>query len=194
MLITLSGEPRFFFEFAFLSNWDAAGVDLDLISASAVRVEVSNPETNYRTVLIGSGLRASYDDAEISGTLSAMEFYDRGGMTESEIQAFLESKSGTCQNSRCLDILRQDTVARNANEQCRSFSAGSNERVSRIIYRVQQACGIAAQVLLVTLQKEQSLVTSTAPTQRAVDYALGYDCPDTAPCNAEYAGIGPQLY
>jgi putative cell wall-binding protein len=135
--------------------------------------------------------RADFDPGYI---ISDSQFYDRGGMTESEIQAFLESKSGTCQNSRCLDILRQDTVARNANEQCRSFSAGSNERVSRIIYRVQQACGIAAQVLLVTLQKEQSLVTSTAPTQRAVDYALGYDCPDTAPCNAEYAGIGPQLY
>ena len=126
--------------------------------------------------------------------ISDSQFFDRGGMTESEIQSFLESKSGTCQNSRCLDILRQDTVARSANEQCRSFSSGSNERVSRIIYRVQQACGIAAQVLLVTLQKEQGLVTSIGPTQRAVDFALGYACPDTAPCDVQYAGIGPQLY
>ena len=137
---------------------------------------------------------ADRSDFDPGYLISDLQFYDRNGMTESEIQSFLASKSGTCQNSRCLDILRQDTAARSANEQCRSFSSGSDERVSRIIYRVQQACGIAAQVLLVTLQKEQSLVTSTAPSQRAVDFALGYDCPDTAPCNVEYAGIGPQLY
>ena len=154
-------------------------------------------ETPDRAVVeSGATFEAAADrsDFDPGYLISDLQFYDRNGMTESEIQSFLASKSGTCQNSRCLDILRQDTAARTANEQCRSFSSGSNERVSRIIYRVQQACGIAAQVLLVTLQKEQSLVTSTAPTQRAVDYALGYDCPDTAPCNTEYAGIGPQLY
>ena len=174
---------------------------LVIVSTPAHAQPIEEPvivdETPDRAVVeTGADFDAAADrsDFDPGYLISDSQFFDRNGMTESEIQSFLEAKSGTCQNSRCLDILRQDTAARSANEQCRSFSSGSNERVSRIIYRVQQACGIAAQVLLVTLQKEQSLVTSTAPTQRAVDYALGYDCPDTAPCNTEYAGIGPQLY
>jgi LysM repeat protein len=50
-------------------------------------------------------------------------------------------------------------------------------------------------VLLVKLQKEQGLVTSTNPSARAYEFALGMDCPDTpAGCSAASAGFFWQLY
>lgn len=126
--------------------------------------------------------------------ISDYAFFNRTAMSEAEIQAFLESKSGTCQNTRCLDILRQNNDSWAATPRCDAYTGGTNELISRIIYKVQVACGVSAKVLLVTLQKEQGLVTSTAPTERAVNYALGYGCPDTAPCDPDYAGISEQLY
>jgi len=57
------------------------------------------------------------------------------------------------------------------------------------IYRVQVACGISAKVILVTLQKEQGLVTSRAPSEYALRAAMGMACPDTAPCDAAFAGL-----
>lgn len=126
--------------------------------------------------------------------ISDYAFFNRNAMSEAEIQAFLEARSGTCLNTRCLDILRQTSASRAATERCNAYTGGTNELISRIIYKVQVACGVSAKVLLVTLQKEQGLITSTAPTERAVNYALGYGCPDTAPCDPEVAGIGVQLY
>lgn len=140
--------------------------------------------------LRAAGARAA--DFDRGYIISDTQFYDRDGMTEAQIQAFLESKSGTCLNTRCLDILRQNTATLDLG-QCDPYAGASNEPVSRIIFKVQQACGVAAQVLLVTLQKEQSLVTSVGPTQRAVDFAMGYGCPDTAACDERFRGIAAQL-
>jgi putative cell wall-binding protein len=126
--------------------------------------------------------------------ISDYAFFNRTAMSEAEIQAFLESKSGTCQNTLCLDILRQDSVDWAATPRCDAYTGGTQELISRIIYKVQIACGVSAKVLLVTLQKEQGLITSTNPTTRAVNYALGYGCPDTAPCDPAVAGISQQLY
>jgi len=47
--------------------------------------------------------------------------------------------------------------------------------------------------LMVLLQKEQSLITETNPTQRQLDWACGYGCPDGASCNNRWTGIGKQI-
>jgi LysM repeat protein len=50
-------------------------------------------------------------------------------------------------------------------------------------------------VILVKLQKEQGLITSTDPSPRAYDFALGMDCPDSpSGCSAASAGFFWQLY
>ena len=155
---------------------------------------VDSAETPDRAIVDTGSLEpvADADDFDRGYIISDAQFYDSDAMTESQIQSFLASRSATCQNTRCLDILRQNTIDLDLSR-CSEYRGASNETVARIIYKVQQACGISAKVLLVTLQKEQGLVTSTAPTQRAVDYAMGYGCPDTAPCNEAYKGIAPQL-
>src|SRR5690606_19183298 len=52
----------------------------------------------------------------------------------------------------------------------------------------------SARVLLVTLQKEMGLVTSKSPTPSQLAWAMGYACPDTAPCNSAEAGFFNQVY
>ena len=159
---------------------------------------VDTPVDTPDRAVVDTGTLAPVADAadfDRGYIISDTQFYDENGMTEAQIQAFLASKSATCLNDRCLDILQQDTTSLDLS-QCERYpgtSGTAREPISRIIFKVQQVCGVAAQVLLVTLQKEQGLVTSTAPTQRAVDFAMGYGCPDTAPCDEAYRGIAPQL-
>jgi hypothetical protein len=54
------------------------------------------------------------------------------------------------------------------------------------------------EVILITLQKEQSLITGTyvsgnAGTTAALATAMGYGCPDSGGCNANYAGFVDQV-
>jgi hypothetical protein len=65
---------------------------------------------------------------------------------------------------------------------------------ARIIQQVAVACSVNPKVLLVTLQKEQGLVTSTSPTATKYRIAMGYGCPDTAACNSTYYGFFNQVY
>ena len=49
------------------------------------------------------------------------------------------------------------------------------------------------QVLLVTLQKEQSLVTMANQNDSSLRTAMGYGCPDSGGCNSAYAGFTKQV-
>lgn len=127
--------------------------------------------------------------------VSDYQFYSRDAMTEAEIQAFLDAKIGGCTNGLCLNVLKVDTSNRPADNMCSvGYTGAPAEPVSRIIYKVQYSCGISAKALLVTLQKEQGLVTKKAPTDGALRAAMGYGCPDTAACDSTYYGIFNQLY
>lgn len=122
-------------------------------------------------------------------------FYKNNAMTQSEIQSFLDAKVVTCGNSNCLENKRTTTFDRPADRNvCGAYSGVANELTSTIIFKVQQACGISAKVLLVTLQKEQGLITKSAPSDAAIRVAMGYGCPDTAPCASQYFGLYNQLY
>jgi|GEM_PF-2838301 len=127
--------------------------------------------------------------------ISDGNFYDDDAMSEAEIQAFLDAKIGTCNNSLCLNILTQNTYDRPADRTvCAAYTGADNELASRLIYKVQKACGISAKVLLVTLQKEMGLITNKAPRQGQLNAAMGYGCPDTSPCDSDQAGFYNQIY
>lgn len=51
-----------------------------------------------------------------------------------------------------------------------------------IIAESAQAYGINPQVILATLQKEQSLITTPNPTSYQLNFAMGYGCPDSSGC------------
>ncbi|WP_146066102.1 hypothetical protein [Cryobacterium sp. Y82] len=127
--------------------------------------------------------------------ISDAQFYARDAMSQEQIQAFLDAQIGTCQNSLCLNVLRINTTTTTLSfGTCATYPGEANESAARMIYKVQQACNISAKILLVTLQKEQGLVTSKAPTEAVLRKALGQGCPDTAQCDSAYYGFFMQVY
>ncbi len=136
--------------------------------------------------------------------ISDEQFYDYNSMTEAQIQAFLEARVPGCEPWRttgpddpivCLKDYKMSTVAMSADALCTSaYVAGTNERASTIIYKVAQACKINPKVILVTLEKETSLVTHTWPSTWRYTRAMGYGCSDTAPCVELYGGLQKQIY
>lgn len=128
--------------------------------------------------------------------ISDANFYNGSAMSEAEIQRFLQDAvGGVCNNSNCLAAYRADTPTRTWSfGTCSTYVGGANESAARIIYKVQQACKLSAKVILVTLQKEQSLVTDRAPSDGTMRKAMGYGCPDTAACDSTYYGFFNQLF
>ena len=132
--------------------------------------------------------------------ISDSAFYTSGTMSAVDIQRFLNGKVAACRadptRPGCLKDYRLSTPAVTGTAgRCASLPAKTNVSAAEIIYDVSIACGISPKVLLVKLQKEQGLVTSTNPSARAYEFALGMDCPDTpAGCSAASAGFFWQLY
>ena len=127
--------------------------------------------------------------------ISDAVFFNAGTMSEAQIQSFLESKVATCRSGyTCLKDYYVQTRSIASDAMCGAYAGGEVERASRVIYKVAQACGINPQVILVMLQKEQGLVTSTAPSSWAYQAAMGQGCPDTAACDVRYYGLFNQVH
>ncbi len=115
-------------------------------------------------------------------------------MTTQQIQIFLNSKVPVCGVGTCLRNYSQDTFTYPADAECSTYAGAPDESAAAIIAKVAVACNINPQVILVLLQKEQGLVTSTSPTAAAYQAATGYGCPDTAACDSNYYGFFNQVY
>lgn len=127
--------------------------------------------------------------------ISDQVFFDSSTMSAPQVQRFFESKVQTCRSGyTCLKDFKQNTPNRAADSYCDGYSGAANESASTIIYKAAISCGINPQVLIVMLEKEQSLVTHTWPSQWRYDMALGQGCPDTAPCDPAFAGFFYQIY
>lgn len=127
--------------------------------------------------------------------VSDYNFYNSWAMTEGEIQNFLDAKIGTCENSNCLNVYRTNTPTKTWSwGTCSTYNGAANESAAAIIFKVQRACGISAKAILVTLQKEQGLVTRTSPSAAILQKAMGYGCPDTADCDKDYYGFFNQVF
>lgn len=132
--------------------------------------------------------------------ISDAEFNNSGSMTASQVQTFLNQRAPSCVPSGtglpCLKDFRQTTPNRAATARCAAYTGAANETAATIIKKVGTACGINPKVLLVLLQKEQSLVTAsgTALTPRKYQIATGFGCPDTAACDDAYYGFFNQVY
>ncbi|MCT9002787.1 hypothetical protein [Microbacterium memoriense] len=167
-------------------------------AAAAVAVE-QNAQQASQIVDAGIVKAAPVVGFNAENIISDALFYDNTAMTAAEIQAFLDARIGTCNNGKCLNVLNAGISSRGevrsqstGNLICSAIQGGTM-KVSELIYRVQVACGISAKVILVTLQKEQGLTTSKAPSDWNLSAAMGASCPDTAPCDPAFAGVGPQI-
>ena len=165
-------------------------------SAASDDRPVSDTTLDPARVALGEGVEAVADARFFNPAyiISDYAFFNRYAMTEAEIQAFLDARIGTCISAKCLNVLSVPTSSQRADPMCAAYSGAASESIARIIYKVQVACGVSAKAILVTLQKEQSLVTQKAPTDPQLRKAMGYACPDTAPCDPGFAGVADQIY
>lgn len=138
-----------------------------------------------------------FDPGEI---ISDVNFYDANAMNEADVQAFFASQPCTPKDGvPCLADFRDSTESVPAAEpgHCEAYRGAVNESAARIVTKVARACGINPKVLLVLMQKEQSLITS--PSEYGYARAMGWGCPDTGPdfsasCDADYFGFQNQVY
>ncbi len=153
--------------------------------------------------LVGPGLAEAADTRQFrpGNIISDQLFYDGSAMSAADVQFFLESRNPRCvaadDGTPCLQDARQDTYTRPADASCPgTYTGAPAETAATIIAKVGQACGISQRVLLVIMQKEQGLVTLSGNnlTARRYERAMGYACPDTAPCNPAYAHLFNQVY
>ncbi|MCL2002215.1 dockerin type I repeat-containing protein [Candidatus Saccharibacteria bacterium] len=125
-------------------------------------------------------------------------FYAPNTMTAVDIQRFLEARAPSCvqqpDGPPCIKDFRGDIPARPADAYCNGMAAATNQSAAEMIFRVAQSCGINPQVILVTLQKEQGMITTTRPTNWMYRAAMGFACPDDAPCNDAFGGFFMQVY
>jgi Putative cell wall-binding domain len=134
-------------------------------------------------------------DFNAGNIISDAVFYNSAAMSAASIQTFLNSKVATCRSGYvCLKNYRQTTTSRAADARCSAYAGAANETAATIIAKVAVACGINPQVILVTLEKEEGLVTDDWPGSGQYQIAMGYGCPDSSGCDANYYGFFNQLY
>lgn len=143
--------------------------------------------------LLTAAIAADFDPGNI---ISDTVFFDPGTMSVSQVQQFLDDRGRNCRpgTPACLKDIRVTTVAKAADAYCAGYTGGLSQSAAEIIVGAARSCGVNPRVLIVLLEKEQSLVTRTRPTTSAYERATGFGCPDTAPCNAEFFGLFNQLY
>ena len=116
------------------------------------------------------------------------------------IQKFLESKRSVLANTSADFVARLREPA-DVNLKSRlpdpRPNLGRLRTAAELIYDASTSSGLNSQVVLVTLQKEQTLITGTfsdAALQRALDRALGFGCPDEGGCSDIFLGFYHQLF
>jgi peptidoglycan hydrolase CwlO-like protein len=125
--------------------------------------------------LFGSGVASPTTGFDENTVISEANFVASGSLTVNDIQAFLDSKPGVLKSFKGPDHNGQTkTAAQMIAEACANF-------------------GISPKVILVTLQKEQSLLTATNPSQTAMDWAMGCGKTDSK-VYYEYQGFGKQVW
>lgn len=126
--------------------------------------------------------------------ISDSVFNDWGTMDVDDVQKFLNARVPVCTDNdggpKCLRNYKEDVVGSYAIRGslhsyslrvCADVPAGTSRTAAQIIVSVAVACKINPRVLIVTLQKEQGLVTAADPTAYMYKAAMGYGCPDSAP-------------
>ena len=146
-------------------------------------LESKNPNCDY------NGTQSAADWGYPNLTHAQIAEYKRNGSN-----GFSRDSSFHAPPYRCLTMYNQATPQMEAaSGYCSAIGAGTRT-AAQIINDVAKACGINPQVLIILLEKEQSLITDKWPLDRQLRNATGFACPDTAPCDPSYAGFFYQVY
>jgi len=144
-------------------------------------------------------------------------FYNGGDMSVTAIQDFLEDQVPVCDTNgslttssgasraqvginygnpppfTCMFEYSATTQERINDTVCDDIPAGTRT-AAQMIYDVSVACDVSARAIIATIQKEQSLITDDWAWESQYRAAMGYGCPDSAPCATEYEGLFNQIW
>ncbi len=131
--------------------------------------------------------------------ISDLEILDYSAMDLNDIQKFLENKGSYLADYSCSDA---SGVTRKASEiiynaavksyDCDGAGLSDNPTDEERALKCRKVT-INPKFLLVLLQKEQSLIEESSPSQKNLDWATGYGCPDSGGCNPRWQGFGKQI-
>jgi hypothetical protein len=114
-------------------------------------------------------------------------FINTDAMSASGIQSFLNSKGGFLkdfsENGRSAAQIIYDAA----------HGYGDGTGTINGIALNSSTGTVSPQIILVTLQKEQGLITMPSRNDSSLTAAMGYGCPDGSSCNPSYAGFTKQV-
>ncbi len=150
------------------------------------------------SILIPSAAAQDFNPNQL---ISDERFVDTGTLGGVEgIQKFLESRGSILANPapEFLSKLREpgDVNLKSRLPDPRP-NLGRPRTAAELIFDAAISAGLNPQVVLVTLQKEQSLITGSftgSALTRALDRALGFGCPDEGGCGELFLGFYHQLF
>lgn len=149
-------------------------IDLQQAKATAIgadlaqMIRLAQSQAQYQ----GSKPGADYSPDTL---ISDASFRASGSMTVDQIQTFLEQQPGTLATYRALD---HNGVMKSAAQMIAEAAAG---------------WGVSPKVILVSLQKEQSLLSKSNPSKNAYDWAMGCGKADSRTFY-QYQGFGNQIW
>lgn len=162
---------------------------LSLIAAIAVPL--------YLIYTSRSQANAYLDGFDPGNIMSDFVMGNKNTMTESQINDFLHSKN-PCNRAYDNEVKHYESLGyqysiKDNHVLCMADDTFNGESAAHIIWQAAQDYSINPQVLIVLLEKEQSLVTDPWPNHRQYAKATGFACPDTGGCDAKDAGFKNQI-
>lgn len=133
--------------------------------------------------------------------ISDDEVLDSNSLSLNQIQNFLNQKGSYLANYTTINA--HGTAGKTAaeiihdaavnNYDCDGATLSDSPTEAEKQLQCRRVNTVSPKFLLVLLQKEQSLIEDSTPTQRQLDWATGYGCPDNWACNPYYQGFGKQI-
>lgn len=165
------------------SDWKAGRIIDDVIFYDNSSMNVSD---------IQSFMNSKVSNCDTNGTQPALD-YGRSDLTHAQYAA---SQGWPAPPYICLkdyyQVPRSDQVITNFGNNVRPSGSIS---AAQIIKNAADTYSISPKALLVLLQKESPgpLLTDNWPLLKQYKNAMGYGCPDTAPCDPAYEGFYNQM-
>lgn len=136
--------------------------------------------------------------------ISDQEMLNWNSLTLSEIQYFLESKNSYLATYETLNAygtmktaaeIIYEAAAANYSHSCTSALRNNNPDISEeeIRNNCPNITTVNPKAIIVLIQRESSLITRSNPSQRILDQATGYGCPDSGGCDPRWIGFGKQV-
>ena len=182
----------------FVSFFKINNLTLKVLSVIALSVAISPLFVNHTSALSGS-------DFNPGNIIDNGIFYNGNAMSADQIQNFLNNKVPSCDTNGSKIYSGSTTRAQYGASRgypapyiCLKDFNENGKSAAQIIYSAAQTYNVNPQVILVTLQKESSIVTDDWPWPSQYKTAMGYGCPDTgsnnsANCDSQWYGFTNQV-